>query len=226
MMRRLIPVLATGFAVASCAASAPQGMDPALYRKNPKLKVQWVQPDARPAPFDAVMLAPIELQFRPVAPLAGPAGGYQGRTEFPVPEREQRRLAETFTEVFREELGDNPKFTLTDEARAGVLLVKPALRDIVSRVPPEELPGRSDVFLDEVGEATLVLDFADAGSGATLGTATDRRTAEPAGSIGDFGAVRADGGVETRQEVRRLARRWAMSLEKRLEQLYFEAKPR
>jgi hypothetical protein len=38
--------------------------------------------------------------------------------------------------------------------------------------------------------------------------------------------VRADGGVETRQEVRRLARRWAMSLEKRLEQLYFEAKPR
>ena len=28
------------------------------------------------------------------------------------------------------------------------------------------------------------------------------------------------------EEVRRLARRWAMSLEKRLEQLYFEAKPR
>jgi hypothetical protein len=43
--------------------------------------------------------------------------------------------------------------------------------------------------------------------------------------MGDFGAVRGNV-VGAGQEVRRLARRWGASLERRVEQLYFEAKPR
>jgi hypothetical protein len=81
------------------------------------------------------------------------------------------------------------------------------------------------VYVDTVGEATLVLEFIDAETGRVLGTAMDRRSAEPAGSIGNFGAVRANA-VGTGFEIRRLARRWARSIEKRIEQLYFDAKPR
>lgn len=214
--------------LASCTAAPrtpEEAQAQALRQRNPSLKLERTLPDARPAPFDRVALAPIELEFRPVAALVGPAGSWQERTEFPVGERERAALARTFDEIFRDELGDNPRIALTDQAGPGVLVVKPALRDIVSRVPPEEPPGRSDVLLDSVGDATLVVDFVDGASGTALGTATDRRTAEPAGAMGGFGGVQSNK-VGTGQEIRRLARRWAMSLERRIEQLYFEAKPR
>ena len=58
------------------------------------------------------------------------------------------------------------------------------------------------------------MEFADGESGTTLATAADRRKAEPAGSIGSFGAVRANQ-VGANQEVRRLARRWPQQAELR-----------
>ncbi len=226
MNPRYSAVVATAaMALAGCATSGASPEKAALQARNPRLKVQWVSPDTRVPPFDRVMLAPMELDFRPVAPLTGPTGTPQTRTEFPVPERDRQRIAEDFAKIFRDELGDNSHYTITDRPGPGVLLVKPALRDIVSRVPPEEPPGRSDVYVDNVGDATLVVDLVDAASGQKLGSASDRRTAEPAGALSGFGGVRADR-VATGQEVRRLARRWATSLEKRLDQLYFEAKPR
>ncbi len=211
--------------LAGVTAGAAQQADPSLQVRNPELKVQWLSADARLPPFDKVMLAPFELQFRPVEPMAGPTGYTGDRTEFPVAEDDQRQLAETFERIFREELAESTNFTLVEEPAAGVLLIRPALRDIVSRVPPEEPVGRSYVYVDTVGEATLVVDFIDAATGRTLATAADRRAAEPAGSIADFGAVRANK-VGAGQEVRRLARRWGMNLKRRTEQLYFEAKPR
>lgn len=106
-----------------------------------------------------------------------------------------------------------------------MLVLQPALRDIVSRMPPEEPPGRSEVLLDSVGEATLVVTLVDGASGQVLGTATDRRNAEGSGGYGDFGAVRGNA-VGVTQEVRRVVRSWGMSLDRRVEQLYFAAKPR
>jgi len=216
-------LLAAGLAMAGSAAAATG--DQSLRTRNPALKIQWAGDQARTPPFDKVLLAPMELEFRPVAPMMGPPGGLSTRTEFPVSDRDREDLAKTFAEIFRDELGHNKHFTLTDQPGPGVLVVKPSLRDIVSRVPPEEPIGRSRVYLDSVGDATLVVNLVDAATGTTLGSATDRRTAKPAATINDFGDVRAVKPTTT-AEVRRLARRWATSLDKRLEQLYFEAKPR
>lgn len=222
-MNRLSVLMLVALATPAVAADAPP--DPALQVRNPSLAVQWATPDTRVPPFDRVMLAPVELSFRDVRPLSGPTGYTQGRTEFPVTERDRQRIEEDVNRILREELAENRSFALVEAAGPGVLVVKPALRDIVSRMPPEEPPGASAVYLDTVGEATLVVEFVDGATGRALGTATDRRTAEPAGSMGDFGAVRGNV-VGAGQEVRRLARRWGASLERRVEQLYFEAKPR
>lgn len=221
-MNRLSALLLAALALPAVAADAP---DPALQARNPSLKVQWATPDTRVPPFDRVLLAPVELAFRDVKPLTGPTGYPQGRTEFPVTDRDRERLEADVNRILREELAGRKTYALAEAAGPGVLVLKPALRDIVSRMPPEEPPGASAVYLDTVGEATLVVDFVDGATGRTLGTATDRRTAEPAGSMGDFGAVRGNV-VGAGQEVRRLARRWGTSLAKRVEQLYFEAKPR
>lgn len=198
---------------------------PAADIRNPALEVQWATPDTRPPPFDKVLLAPVELAFRDVRPMTGPAGSTQGRNEFPVAEDDRARLEADANRIFREELADSRRVTLVDAAGPGVLVVRPALRDIVSRMPPEEPPGRSAVFLDEVGEATLVVEFVDGATGRVLGSATDRRVAEPAGSMGGFGSVRGNT-VGVTNDVRRVLRRWGTRLTSRVEQLYFEAKPR
>ncbi len=218
-------LLALGTMFAALAAGAAEAPDPALQIRNHSLEIQWAEQGVLPQPFDKVMLAPIELAFREVKPLAGPPGYTGGRTEFPVEEGEQARLAETFDRILREELGKSQRVTLVEAPGPGVLVVKPALRDIVSRVPPEEPAGRTYTYLDSVGEATIVLEFVDATTGRTLGTAIDRREADPIGAAGGFGAVRStDVGVN--QEVRRLARRWGTSLRKRVEQIYFAVKPK
>lgn len=209
------------------AGAAGQAATPAeagLDVRNPRLEIRW-NSDVRPASFDKIMLAPVELQFREVAPLAGPPGAPGTRSEFPVTGRDREALGRDVNRIFREELSKSKHFSLVEEAGAGVLVLQPALRDIVSRMPPEEPPGRSEVLLDSVGEATLVVTLVDGASGQVLGTATDRRNAEGSGGYGDFGAVRGNA-VGVTQEVRRVVRSWGMSLDRRVEQLYFAAKPR
>jgi hypothetical protein len=223
-MKRILTSIALALAVSLSAAAAPP--EPSLQTRNPSLKIQWAGDQAHTPAFDKVLLAPVELEFRPVAPLTGPPGAPTSRTEYPVADEHRQDLAQTFGEIFREELGRNKHFTLTDQSGPGVLVVKPSLRDIVSHVPPEEPPGRSKIYVDSVGDVTLVVELVDPVTGTTLGSATDRRTAQPTGTtFGDFGAVRATP-PSTTQEVRQLARRWATSLDKRLEQLYFDAKPK
>lgn len=221
-MNRTVLLLCAALALPALAAESP---DPALQVRNRDLAVAWATPDTRVPAFDRIVLAPVELQFRDVPPLSGPTGYSQGRTEYPVTERDREKLAADVNRIFREELADDHRYTLVEAPGPGVLVVKPALRDIVSHMPPEEPAGRSAVYLDSVGEATLVVDFVDGATGRSLGTAADRRTAEPVGGAGDFGAVRGNT-VGVSQEVWRLARRWGTQLGQRLDQLYFEAKPR
>lgn len=225
ILRTLITAIAAAALLAGCVTrkETPEGID--LQARNPRLKLQRTTPEARPAAFDKVMIEPVKLDFRQVPPLTGTVGSYQDRSEFPVSAADQEALAALFDEVLRDELADNRYFRASSTAGDGVLVVRPSIRDIVSHLPPEEPPGRSKVFLDSIGEGTLVIEFADGASGEVFATASDRREARPAGTLNSFGAVRANT-VMAAHEVRLLARRWARNLELRLQQLYFEAKPR
>lgn len=230
-MNKLIPcaVIAAASVLFGCAAPGP-GPEETTYDglvrvRDTDLEFAWVKPDMPLSAFDKVMLAPVELQFRAVRPLTGTSSSQRSnRTEFPISEAGRAKLADITNEKFREQLSQNRHYALTDQAGAGVLTVKPALLDIVSNVPPEPA-GRDDIFIDTVGEATLVVEIVDSVSGETLARGADRRKAEPAGSVGNFGALRSNE-VTTWQEVRRLADRWARLLDRRIEQLYFASKPR
>lgn len=219
------------YAVLLCGCAAPGSppeettYDGLVRVRDTDLEFAWVKPDMPLAAFDKVMLAPVELQFRAVRPLTGTSSSQRSnRTEFPISETGRAKLADVTNEKFREQLSTNRHYTLTDTPGAGVLIVKPTLLDIVSHVPPEPA-GRDDIFLDTVGEATLAVELVDSVSGETLARGADRRKAEPAGGMGNFGAVRSNE-VTTWQEVRRLADRWARLLDRRIEQLYFASKPR
>jgi Protein of unknown function (DUF3313) len=208
---------------AGCSAPAPvvdtnapawDGMVPV---RDSGLKEAWIKPDIDLSRYEQMLLLPVEVQFRAVRPAALSAVGRSQDREFPLSPADQQRLVDTVTEVFREELAKSRHLALVTESGPGVLLVRTSLLDIVSKVPPEE-PGRSEIYLDEVGAATLVLELQDAQSGETLARAVDRRAADPVDANGTN--VSRVTSVQAWTEVRRVARRWASLVTQRIDQLH------
>ena len=92
-----------------------------------------------------------------------------------------------------------------------VLLIRGGLLDVVSRVPPETI-GRSSIWIDSVGEATLVLEVRSSESNSIYARAVDRRAASSA-------MMRESNRVTNRAEVRRLGRRWGSLIREALDTL-------
>jgi len=77
-------------------------------------------------------------------------------------------------------------------------------------VPPEPI-GRGEIYLSQVGEATLVLELRDSESNTTLVRMIDRRAAEKASGMTWSNTV------SNTAEVRRLIRQWAVRLRNALD---------
>jgi hypothetical protein len=220
-----VTLLAACLAIAACAPTNPvietdgptyDGMIPV---RDSGMKEAWVKPDINISSFRQILLLPAEVQFRAVRPGAGTSLSRSQDQDFPLSPADQKRLVDTVTAVFREELAQSRNLTLTTEPGADVLLVRISLLDIVSKVPPEE-PGRTEIFLDEIGAATLVLELQDSMSGETLARAVDRRAADPVDGLYGQGTLARVNSVTAWSEVRRVARGWADLVTRRIDQLY------
>jgi hypothetical protein len=110
-------------------------------------------------------------------------------------------------------LAKSTRFTITDTPGPDTLIIVGGLHDVMSRVPPERV-GRSDVYLSDIGEATLILQISDSMSGEVIARAVERRTAGDRGGM----AMRSSP-AQTWAEVRRLARNWATKLVDGLDRL-------
>ncbi len=129
-------------------------------------------------------------------------------------EQQKDRFRNLVGEVFLEELSKSERYTIVNESGPDVLLIRGAILDVVSYVPPNAVSGRVDVYLSAVGEATLVLEIRDSITEAILARAVDRDLAEQTGGI-----MMGSNRVTNRAEVRRLVRRWAYLLRERLDEL-------
>jgi hypothetical protein len=176
------------------------------------MQYAWIKPDINLSAYNKFMVATPEFEFRAVR---NSSTSYRrsSQNEFAISDSGKQKLIETIEDVFQDELSKSKYFTRVDKPGPDVLLIEGALLDIVSRVPPD-IVGRGDIYLDRVGEATLVLQLVDSMSGETLARAADRRAAEPA-----TGGVRAST-VTSIAEVRRLARRWATRLREAMDELH------
>lgn len=214
-------LLLLSLAVAGCAtsptldssAAAEVTFDGLYPVKGGTADQAWARPDADISQYSKIRLQAVGVEYRP--------GGESGRTytsrtsadHFEVTDEQRARFEAAINEAFREELARSEYFTLVDENGPDVLLIKGALLDVVSYVPPEPI-GRGDVYLRRVGEATLVLEIRDSITQAILVRAVDRRAAERAG-----GELMRSDRVTNRAEARRLAKAWARMLRSRLDAL-------
>jgi hypothetical protein len=233
-LRLLLPALV--LLLASCSPpelrpdlSVPPGPDGLVPLLGAGLGDAAIRPGTNLARYKRLRLEPVEFEFRPVDPVT-PANRSTA-TEFPLSETEREQLVADVTRVIREQLAGSRHLLMTSASGPDVLVVKVALLDIVSNMPPDlQIAARSEVYVDRFGESTLTLQLLDDESNQLLARTADRRTAETPDSFGDPGSLEYRGPlsratrVQARVETERLARRWGDRVRRRIDQLYVQGK--
>lgn len=178
--------------------------------KNSAAGKSWAMPDLDLSGYTKIMIESAGIHYRP--------GGETRRTSmarsdggpFEVDEKQKARFQKVVGETLLDELSKSEKFALVTEPGPGVLLIRAALLDIVSYVPPEPM-GRNEIYLTEIGQVTLVLELHDSITDAILVRAIDRN------SIGDNNMMQNSNRVMNTSEVKRVIRRWSSKLRMRLD---------
>lgn len=209
-------LVATALFLAACATSEPsiqQGpdaettFDGLVAIDNSNFSRAWIDPEVDLKSYNKIILGPAEFEFRAVKKRSAHfALGRSNEREFWISDENRQKLEDTVTAVFNEELANSKHFTITDTPGPDVLILQGAILDIVSRVP-SDFVGRVEIYLESVGEGTLVLELADSLSGETIYRAAERRRIERPGRE----PIEANR-VTSWAEVRRWARRWATRL--------------
>jgi hypothetical protein len=213
-MKQWLMLLAAMAALTSLGACATSGnpsvdsggtpsFDGLVPLTGTKMQQVWVRKDLNLNEYTKFMPVGAGLQFRPVK--GGSSMRSSSRSAFPLSPEQQEQVAALVTEEFSKALQGVTSMQRVDKPGPDVLLVRGAIIDIVSRVPPEG-PGRADVFLDSVGQATFVIELIDSETSTVLLRAADTRAADTPGQ-----PVRSNR-VRNTAEVRRLAAYWAKLL--------------
>jgi hypothetical protein len=221
MMKRVSLSIAALTLLTACAGEptiqtgpdAEVSFDGLVRIDNARFAGAWIDPDVDLSRFKKILPGGARFEFRSVDKVSTSEARRSNQREFFISEKDQQRLEEVMLEIFDEELARSDIFSITDQPGVDVMLVRGALLDIVSYAPPD-IRGRGEIYLDQVGAATLVIEVVDSLTGEVVARAIERRAAEPAGRMG----VQSTS-VTNWQEVRRLARRWARTLREGLEAL-------
>jgi hypothetical protein len=182
----------------------------------------WVRPDIDLRGFRKVLFVPVGVSYRDVEP-SDPTTALRRSTRSRTTELREFQLDEETKAFFEAEIGRvlieefaaSDVYEVVDEAGPDVLQVGVALLDVVSRVPPQAAT-QPRVFIESVGEATLVLEIRGSMSNSVYLRAVDRRAAARQSEMIESNRV------TNAAEIRRLGRRWGEIVREGLETLLTE----
>lgn len=225
-MKQLILILCVSMLVA-CASKptlqtgvgAETSYDGLVRIDNSNFKDAWMDPDTDISQYSKIMLADISFEFRAVKKSSSAYLSSSISNEFSIDEQAREKLIATVNAVFTEEVAKSQHFAITDKAGPDVLIVRGKILDIVSNIPPEPI-GRNDIYLRELGSATLVLELADSLSGETLARASERSTVDTHNKATDFRFATQSNPVTNWSDVKRWARRWSSKFTNGLDSFY------
>jgi hypothetical protein len=181
---------------------------------NSVMKMAWVKPDLDLSGYTKLRLVGEGIEYRAVKAVGGSSRANSSRSEFPMDAKARARLEKVTGEVFDDEIGKSPNYTIVEEEGPEVLEIRAALMDVVSNVPPQAI-GRSDYYLSRIGEATLVLEIRDSESNEIFARAIDRRGIDPAFTVRSTSAQNVS-------EVRREIRRWGALIREAIDSFHDE----
>jgi hypothetical protein len=217
--------LTVGFAaavlvLAGCAASTPTidtspeaevTFDGLHEVKGGSADQSWARPGVDLSQYSKIMLQGAGIEYRP--------GGESGRSlssrsrggPYEVTEQQKAAFRQIVATEFLKELALSEHFTLVEEPGPDVLLIRGALLDVVSYVPPQPTSNVA-IYITKVAEATLVIELRDSITETILARAVDRRAAEDSTRMSQSTRVRNNA------EIRRMAGVWGRLLRERLDQ--------
>ena len=179
----------------------------------------WAKPDIDLRGFDKVIFVPVGVSYREIEP-SDPTTALRRTTrsrdtdlrEFQLDEETKALFEAEIGAVFMEEVAASKVYTVVDEPGPDVITVGIALLDVVSRVPPQAQT-QPRVFIEMVGEATLVLEIRGSMSNTVYLRAVDRRAAAQQSQMIESNRV------TNAAEIRRLGRHWGQITREGLELL-------
>ena len=222
-MKSLVLVLLSLIIVACTSApptlqtgpDAERTFDGLVRVDNSRFREAWADPEIDFQQYNKVMSGGAEFEFRAVGKTAaGTSFSRANQRDFWISDANRDKLVETVSGIFKEELSKARGWEAAEEVGPDVLILRGALLDIVSFVPPE-LMGRHEIYLTSVGEATFVVEGIDSMSGEVVFRAVERRSVDAAGGM----MMRASP-VTTWVEVHRWVRRYARILREGLESIH------
>lgn len=120
-------------------------------------------------------------------------------------DRIKAKVAEIFIEVFTEVLNESG-YELSDERAEDVLIVKPAVIDLVVNAPDTRSAGRSTTYTQSAGSMTLYVELYDAETGDLLAKALDPKADRHSAFM------QWQTGPANRQAGKRMMKSWAEAL--------------
>lgn len=184
---RLLAMVLTFACLSAQAAAEPLGdIESERYGELEKgkssFKETWVLPGADLSKYSKVYLWEALFEYRDV----GDPDRYRStlsrssRTTFGIPEEARTEFEQVVGESFLKEMEKGKQFEIVQQIEPNTLILRGGLLDIVSYVPPETV-GRTDVYLANIGEATLVIELLDGDTGTVLAMVSERRKIQPPG---------------------------------------------
>lgn len=186
-----------------------------LVKVNGAFSETFVMPGIDFGDFNKVYFWEAQFEYRDVGPARRTRSTMLSthKREFGISEEDRRKFEEIVGEAFEKEISKAKNFTIVDnidDIDASTLILRGALIDIISKVPPETV-GRSDVYLSSVGAATFVMEFIDARTGDVVALVAERREMETLNSRSGMAAIPANSA-----SVMGDLRRWSGDLARRL----------
>jgi hypothetical protein len=221
-MITLLPMLAFFLTASLSAQEAQEGDQPAeehpweqLEKDESAFRETWVNPNTDWTRFDSLYLWRAEFQYRDVGPARRTRSTMMStrQREFGISEEDREAFEQIVTEAFVKEIQKAKNFRVTEELSPNTLIMRGAFLDIISKVPPEHV-GRSEIYIAVIGEATLVLELIDAGTGEVAAIVAERR-AMGSGRVDSFSMPTNNATIIA--EVRRWSTRAAAKLRTELE---------
>lgn len=199
----------------------------ALVKDKGRFKETWIHPDESLHRFSKVYLWNVAFQFRDVGEEQTGLGSElsvmrsTGRDPFPFAEENREKFKEVVYDAYVNELNRSDKFEMVEEVEPGTLVVRGAVMDIVSYVPPRTV--RVDVHVAAIGEGTVAFEMIDPETGLMQARVGDRRNIQPPKHHRDVMQSRANFNALW-PDVEQWARKVASDLRKELEKRLKKAK--
>ena len=177
---------------------------------NSKAELAWARPDLDLSGYSKILLGSVAFEYRTVTNKGRSTLDRSTAGPYIIDDKGRGKFEEVAAAAFSEELQKVQTFEFVSEPGPDVLMIRVALLDVVSYVPQDAVT-RSQIYLQSIGAATLVLELRDSETNAILARSIDRRAVE------QQGVVREVTSVTTISEVRRLMRLWGKRLHEGLD---------